>query len=65
MFLMMPSLPQLHKMVCSAEQVVGRDIDKKYLQMKSSVPLVLNQNGLIEMFLMLSSTEIDQKVQLG
>ena len=39
--------------------------NKKYLQMKSPEPLVQNQNNFTEMVLMLPSTKIDQKVQLG
>ena len=61
----MMHLPKLHKWFCSAEKGVGRAIDKKHLQMKSPEPLVQNQNNFTEVVLMLLSTKIDQKVQLG
>ena len=37
-------------------KVVGRALDKKYLQIKSPGPLVQNQNNFTEMVLMLPST---------
>ena len=60
----MPST-KLHKWVCLAEKRVGIALDKKYLQMKNPEPLVQNQNNFTEMILMLPSTLIDQKFQLG
>ena len=65
MFLMMPGLIKLHQGFCSAEKGAARDLDNSYLQMKSPEPLVQNQNNFTEMVLILSSTKIDQKVQLG
>ena len=64
MLLMMPST-NMHKWFCSAEKGVGRALYKKYLQMKSPEPLVQNQKNFTEMVLILPSTKIDQKVQLG
>ena len=64
MFLMIPST-KIAQMVCSAEKGIGRALDNKYLQMKSPEPLVQNQNNFTEMVLKLSSTQIDQKVQLS
>ena len=60
---MMPSTI-FHKWFCIAEKGVDRAIDKKYLQMKSE-PLVQNQNYITDMVLMLPSTKIDHRVQLG
>ena len=48
-----------------ADKGVGRDIDKKYLQMRSPEPLIQNQNNFTEMVFMLPSTKIDQKFELG
>ena len=48
-----------------AQKEVAIALDKKYLQIKSPEPLVQNQNNFSEMVLMLPSTKIDQKVQLG
>ena len=55
MFLMMLST-KIAKMVLLRLKGLGRALDKKYLQMKSSEPLVQNQNNFTEMVLMLSST---------
>ena len=63
MFLIMPST-NIAQMVMLCQKGVGRAIDKKYIQMKSPEPLVQNQNNFTEIFLMLPSTKIDQKVKL-
>ena len=55
MALMMPST-KIAEILCSAQKGVGRALDKKYLQMKSSEPLVQNQNKFTELFLMLPSS---------
>ena len=60
MFLMMPST-KIAQMVFSTKK--GKALDKHDLQMKSPEPLQ-NQKYFTEMVLMLSS-KIDQKVQLG
>ena len=59
------SLLKLDKWFCSTKKGAARALDKKYLQKKSSEPLVQNHNNYTEMVLMLSSTKIGQKVQLS
>ena len=56
MFLMMSST----KFAQTVSLRRKRDIDKKYLQIKSPEPLVQIQNNFTEMVLMLPSTKIEQ-----
>ena len=58
-------LPKLHKWFCSTKKGVHRALNKKYFQIKFPEPLVQNQNNFAEMVLILPTTKIDQKGQLG
>ena len=55
MLLMMPFI-KIALMVLLGEKGVGRDLEKKYLQMKSPESPVQNQDNFTEMVLMLPST---------
>ena len=61
----MPSTKIAQKVLLRWKKGVDRALDKKYLQMKSPEPLVQNQNNSTEIVLILSSSWINQKVQLG
>ena len=62
----MMSSTKIAQMVLLRQKSSCQSFDKKCLQMKSPPePLVQNPNNFTEMVLILPSTKIDQKVQLG